>query len=57
MDFDSRDYESRDHHRYAADRERGSRGGSNDDREWDDWRQPEIAHRERDDDATWPAGL
>ena len=35
----------------AGDRERGSRGGSDDDRDWDDWRQPEIASRERDDDA------
>ena len=51
MDFDPRDFDSRDNDRYSADRERGSRAGSDDDRDWDDWRQPETTRRERDDDT------
>ncbi|MGH9242607.1 MAG: hypothetical protein ACRD3G_31550 [Vicinamibacterales bacterium] len=50
MDFDPRDYDSRDEQRYGDGRDRGSRG-SDDDRDWDDWRHAEAAPRERDDDA------
>jgi uncharacterized membrane protein YgcG len=51
MDFDPRDIDSRDDERFGMDRDRGSRGSSDDDRDWDDWRQPEIASRDRDDDT------
>jgi hypothetical protein len=50
MDFDPRDYDSRDDERFNAGRERGSRDSAAPlDRE-DDWRHPETS-RERDDDA------
>src|SRR5262245_145845 len=49
MDFDPRDYDSRDDDRHGADRERGNRDGSDHDRDWDDWRQPDG--RDRDDNA------
>jgi hypothetical protein len=49
MEFDPRDFDARDDDGYNAERERGSRAGSDDDRDWDDWRQPETARRERDD--------
>jgi hypothetical protein len=49
MDFDPRDYDSSDVERCGGNRERGSRG-SGDERDWDDWRQPAIPPRERDED-------
>src|SRR5438128_3575582 len=51
MDFDPRDYDSRDDQRVDPKGERASRGGSDDDRDWDDWRRPEIPVRDRDDQA------
>jgi len=51
MDFDPRDYDSRDDERFGLDRERGNRNGSNDYDRDDNWRQPEIRSRDRDDDA------
>jgi len=50
MDFDPRDYDSRDDDRYAFDRPRG-RGGSSDDDRDDDLRLPEPRSRDRDDGA------
>jgi hypothetical protein len=50
MEFDPReDYDSRDDERLGATGHR--RGGSDDDRNWDDWRRPEIASRGRNNDA------
>jgi hypothetical protein len=50
MDFDPRDdYEPRADERFGPDGQ--NRGGSDDDRDWDDWSQPEIASRDRDDEA------
>ena len=50
MDCDPRDdYDSRDDERFGP--EGQCRGGSYDDRDWDDWRQPEIASRDRNNDA------
>jgi hypothetical protein len=50
MDCDPRDdYDSRDDECFGPDGQ--NRGGSDDDRDWDDWRQPEIASRDRDDEA------
>jgi DNA-binding MarR family transcriptional regulator len=51
MDFDPRDYDSRDDERHGNDHDRGHRDDSDHDRDWDDWRQPEIAWRERDNDT------
>ena len=51
MEIDPRDYDSRDDEHHDVDRDRGSRAGSDDDRDWDDWRQPDLSRRERDDDA------
>ncbi len=48
MDFDPRDdYDSRDEARFGA---KGERQGD-DDRDWDDWRQPGTGSRGRDDDV------
>ena len=52
MDFDPRDIDSRDDERFGLDRDRGHRGDSDHDRDWDDWRQP--AGRDRDGDAREP---
>ena len=50
MEFDPRDdNDSRDDERFGPNGQR--RGGSDNDRDWDDWRQPEIAARDRDDEA------
>jgi DNA-binding MarR family transcriptional regulator len=50
MDFDPRDYDSRDDERYGNAPSRGGRGGS-DDRDRDhDWSQPGTRARDRDDD-------
>ncbi len=50
MEFDPRDdYDSRDDERFGPDVHH--RGGSDDGRDWDDWRQPEIA-RDRHDEAS-----
>jgi hypothetical protein len=51
MDFDPRDYDSRHDERFEHRGERASRGGSYDDRDFDDWRQPETPVRARDDEA------
>src|SRR2546425_5895058 len=51
MDFDPRGYDSRDDERHGNDHDRGHRGDSDHDRDWGDWRQPEIAWRERDNDT------
>jgi hypothetical protein len=51
MDFDPRDYDSRDNERHGNTPSRGGRGGS-DDRDHDhDWSQPDTRTRDRDDDA------
>jgi hypothetical protein len=50
LEFDPCDgYDSRDDERFGSNSQR--RGGSDNDRDWDDWRQPEIASRDRDDEA------
>ena len=46
MDFDPRDDDSRDDQRFGPHGARTSRGSSHDDRDWDDWRQPEGAPRD-----------
>lgn len=51
MDFDPRDYDSRDEERQGSTPSRGSRRGSDDPERDDDSRQPEIGLRDRDDDA------
>src|SRR5262245_61980821 len=48
MDFDPRDYDSRDHDPFAPDCNRGSGGSSYDDRD-DDWRVPDTRTRDDDD--------
>lgn len=51
MDFDPRDYDSRDDERFRVERHRSGTGGAGDyDRE-DDPRQPEVQPRDREDDA------
>ena len=51
MDFDPRDYDSRDEDR-APTRDRGGRGGSGRDDERDDeWSRPATFSRDRDDDG------
>lgn len=51
MDFDPRDYDSRDEDR-APTRDRGGRGGSDRDDERDDeWNRPATLSRDRDDEA------
>lgn len=51
MDFDPRDYDSRDEDR-AATRGRGGRGGSDRDDERDDeWSRPAAFSRDRDEEA------
>jgi hypothetical protein len=52
MDFDPRDIDSRDDERFGLDHDRGHRGDSDEDRDWDHWRQP--AGRDRDGDAREP---
>ena len=50
MDFDPRDDDdSRGDERFGPNGQH--RGGSGDDRDRDDWRQPEITSRDRDDGA------
>lgn len=52
MDFDPRDYDSRDEERHGNTPSRGSCGGWDDRDRDDDWSQPEIRPRDRDaDDA------
>jgi DNA-binding MarR family transcriptional regulator len=51
MDFDPRDYDSRDDQRHGNTPNRGNRGDSNDYDRDDDWSQPHIRSRDRDDDA------
>ena len=50
MDFDPRDYDSRDEERWAPDR-RSSRGNTDEYERDDDRRQPEIRSRDREDGA------
>ena len=45
MDFDPRDYDSRDEERWAPDRSRSSRGNTDEYERDDDRRQPEIRSR------------
>jgi hypothetical protein len=49
FDFDPRDYDSRDDERHRTTPDRGSRGGSDDRDRYDDWSQPQIRSRDRDD--------
>jgi len=62
FDFDPRDYDSRDDERHGSTPNRGNRGASDDRDRDDDWRQPEVRVRDRDD-ARWaerdhdPSGL
>jgi hypothetical protein len=52
MDFDPRDYDSRDDDRSALDQHRRARGNSHDDLDRDDdLRLPEAPARDRNDDA------
>jgi len=51
FDFDPRDSDSRDDERYGNNQSRGSRGASDDRDREDDWSQPHIRSRDRDDDA------
>ncbi len=51
FDTDPRDYDSRDDERFGLERERASRGTSDDHDRDHDWRLPEIPHRDQDDDA------
>jgi hypothetical protein len=55
MDFDPRDYDSRDDERYDSNQSRGSGGSDDRDRD-DDWSQPKIWSRDRDDDDTRTLG-
>jgi hypothetical protein len=50
MDFDPRDFDSRDDERRSETPSRGQRGSSDRDRD-DNWSQPETRTRDRDDDA------
>src|SRR5437016_12634554 len=50
MDFDPRDYDSRDDDRFAFDRHRGGSGNSYDGHD-DDLKLPDTRSRDRDDDA------
>jgi hypothetical protein len=52
MDFDPRDIDSRDDDRFGLDHNRGHRGDSDHDHDWDDWRQP--GGRDHDGDAREP---
>lgn len=55
MDFDPRDYDSRDDERSAPDRGRGGTGDRDDYEREDDPRQPDVPSRDRDDgDAREP---
>jgi hypothetical protein len=56
MDCDPRDdHDSRDDECFGPNSQR--RGDSDNDRDWDDWRQLEIASRDRDDNVRdWDAG-
>ena len=52
MDFDPRDYDSRDDDRFAPVRDGGGRGGSDRDDERDDeWSRPAALPRDRDDEG------
>jgi hypothetical protein len=54
MDFDPRDYDSRDED-HAPTRDRGGRGGADRDDERDDeWSRPATVSRDRDDEARDP---
>jgi DNA-binding MarR family transcriptional regulator len=50
MDFDPRDYDSRDDERHSQTPSRGGRTGSSDRDRDDDWSQPAARTRDRDDD-------
>jgi hypothetical protein len=50
FDLDPRDYDSRDDERHGNGTSRTSRGGSDERERHDDWSQPEIRSRDRDDD-------
>jgi hypothetical protein len=50
MDFDPRDYDSRDDERHSQAPSRGGRSGSSDRDRDDDWSQPATRPRDRDDD-------
>jgi DNA-binding MarR family transcriptional regulator len=55
MDFDPRDYDSRDDDRFTFDRHPGGRGIAHDDLDRDhDLRLPDSHSRDRGDDARWP---
>jgi hypothetical protein len=49
LDFDPREYDSRDDERHGNSTSRTSRGGSDDRDRYDDWSQPEIRSRDRND--------
>jgi DNA-binding MarR family transcriptional regulator len=49
MDFDPRDFDSRDDERHSHEPSRGSRGSSGDHDRDHDWRQPDARMRDRDD--------
>ena len=51
MDFDPRDYDSRDDERSPNEASTGRRSGSDDREREDDWSQPGTRTRERDDDG------
>jgi DNA-binding MarR family transcriptional regulator len=51
FDFDPRDQDSRDDERYGFDQSRGSRDRDDFYDRDDDWRQPDLRHRDQDDDA------
>ena len=53
MDFDPRDYDSRDDERFGDGRERGGRGEYRD-RDDDDLRLPEVHSRDHDDEGREP---
>ena len=50
MDFDPRDYDSRDDERHSEAPSRGGRSGSSDPDRDDEWSQPASRPRDRDDD-------
>jgi hypothetical protein len=49
MDFDPRDYDSRDDEWHGSTPNRGNRGASDDRDRDDDWRQPHVRPRDRND--------
>lgn len=56
LDFDPRDYDSRDGERHSNTQPRGGRGGSGDRDRGDDWSQPGTRTHDRDDDSARTLG-